>query len=160
MRMKKRMLLMTVLCIAVAQAWGQEVVDSGTCGTRTHIAWTYTDDGTLTISGEGDMLDFPPNGTPWHDYREQIKTVILEEGVTLIGRYAFENCINMDSIMLPDGMFVIQDRAFHNCSALTTLTIPVSMRGISAAAFEGCTSLTTLNYYAMECSVNASSYSK
>ena len=114
MRMKKRMLLMTVLCIAVAQAWGQEVVDSGTCGTRTHIAWTYTDDGTLTISGEGDMLDFPPNGTPWHDYREQIKTVILEEGVTLIGRYAFENCICSFTMIFY--MLAIIVEAFCDCT--------------------------------------------
>ena len=57
------------------------------------------EDGTLTISGTGDMKDYTfSSGAPWYTIRNEIKSVKIENGVTSIGCYAFFNCTNLISI--------------------------------------------------------------
>ena len=59
--MKKELLFLAALCLAAVQAWGQTTVAQGTCGAEaggSNLTWTLTSDGTLTISGTGDMADF------------------------------------------------------------------------------------------------------
>ena len=91
--MKRQFLLWAVLCLAAAQAWGQEVVDSGTCGAEgdgSNLTWTLTDDGTLTISGEGAMmLGWTYGNQPWYDCQSGINTIIIADGVTSIGGLCF-----------------------------------------------------------------------
>lgn len=63
-------------------------VASGECGKG--VFWSYDDNGTLTISGEGEMDDYTDDVygegiyTPWYDYKEKITTVIINEGITRI----------------------------------------------------------------------------
>ena len=64
------------------------------------ITSTLSDDGTLTISGTGDMPDYRfvydtnhgQTTAPWYSEREKIKKIVIENGVTSIGQYAFYNC--------------------------------------------------------------------
>lgn len=52
--------------------------------------WTLSDDGTLTISGTTDMPDyFLESDVPWNDKRNVIKKVVIEDGVSWIGNFAF-----------------------------------------------------------------------
>ena len=63
--MKKGLLFLAALCLAAVQAWGQTTEASGTCGAEaggSNLVWTLTSDGTLTISGTGDMADFSGAG--------------------------------------------------------------------------------------------------
>lgn len=62
---------------------------SGTCGDN--LTWTLDEGGTLTISGTGDMTDYN-SSAPWATIQGSIKAIVIEEGVTSIGDYAFRHC--------------------------------------------------------------------
>ena len=82
---------------------------SGTCGAQgneANVTWVLDDNGTLTISGSGAMADYNIRfvSAPWYyNYRATIKTVVIEDGVTNIGDYAFNGCVNLTLIYIPDG---------------------------------------------------------
>jgi hypothetical protein len=59
--------------------------------------------GILTIQGEGDMADWDDqNHSPWYEKRDSITGIVLEDGVTSIGAYAFKGCREATSIRIPD----------------------------------------------------------
>ena len=101
--------------------------------------------GTLTISGTGDMDDFSyPDYAPWYSSRSSIKTVIIKNGVTSIGDYAFRNCASLTSVTIPEGVTSIGAYAFHWCESLESVTIPSSVTSIGDSAFWNCDSLTSV----------------
>jgi len=84
------------------------------------ITSTLSDDGTLTISGTGNMPDFSINvnnrtTAPWDSQRDKIKTVVIKDGVTSIGKYAFFWCSGLTSITIPNSVTSIGEHAFANC---------------------------------------------
>ena len=113
--------------------------DSGKDG---NITWRLTKDGTLYISGQGDMLDYYTKGAPW--VNKTIKKVIIERGVTSIGEYAFAMCGSLESIEIPDGMTSIGKYAFNGCESLENIKIPAGVTSIGASAFDGCKSLKSI----------------
>ena len=93
---------------------------SGTCGEN--VTWTLDDEGTLTISGTGDMTDFISYYTvPWYSNRLNVKKVVIENGVTSIGARAFYESSNLTSITIGNGVNSIGDSAFCDCDALTNV---------------------------------------
>lgn len=75
-----------LLCVGVSA----ETVAEGVCGDD--LTWVLDDAGVLTISGSGEMEDYKSGSiTPWYSYRNDITTVIIEEGVTSVGNHAFDN---------------------------------------------------------------------
>ena len=90
------------------------VVESGDCGDN--LTWTLYDNGTLVISGEGDMLDYSYDA-PWSDL--DVTTVIINQGVTSIGSCAFADCISLTSVIIPASVTSIGVSAFYDCSDLT-----------------------------------------
>ena len=97
-----------------------EDTTSGQCGDN--VYWSYdTETATLTISGTGWMYDYSDsyyNGTwatsaPWGQYYNQMKTVIIEDGVTSIGDYAFYGCTSLTSVTIPDSFTYIAYNAFY-----------------------------------------------
>ena len=64
------------------------------------IEWTLSDDGTLTISGTGDMPNYSPAVAPWYSRREEIKKVVIKDGVTNVGEAAFRKFPNIVSDIL------------------------------------------------------------
>jgi len=90
---------------------------SGTCGKD--LTWTLDNGGALLISGTGTMTDFAPKGAPWYSSRNNIKTVVIEDGVTAIGTWAFNKCINLTGVTIPMSVMSIGDHAFYDCSNLT-----------------------------------------
>lgn len=118
-----------------------EIIDSGTCGSS--ITWSLDSEGTFTVSGTGTF------GSSWDDsyeepldIRRSIKTVVIEDGITKLGRGAFTSCTGMVSVSLPDGITFIDDYAFADCSALPKITIPSSVKEIGISAFSDCENLT------------------
>ena len=100
---------------------------NGSCGDN--LKWTlHIGTGILTISGYGYMQEFfyTPTGTystPWFSYRESIKTVIIKEGVTSIGNYAFVDCSKLTSVTIPSSVTSIRYGAFSNCDGLKEVHI-------------------------------------
>ena len=144
--MNKRLLSgLLVLCLIftlLPMSAFADTVASGTCGKN--LTWTLDSEGTLTISGEGKMNDFSSGGNnvaPWWD---SIKNVIVNDGVTSIGTYAFYNCNDLTNVTIPSTVTSIGRFAFYNCSNLSNVTIPNSVTSIEMSAFLGCNSLTSI----------------
>ena len=107
---------------------------------------TLSDDGTLTISGNGEMKFWNSSYVvAWDSNRKNIKNVIINNGVTSIGNFAFHGCENLINITIPDSVTSIGLCAFEYCSSLTNITIPNSVTSIGKGAFSNCTSLTSIN---------------
>ncbi len=127
-------MLLCVPLIANAQ-----IIGSGNCGAEVgNVTWTLDDEGTLTISGEGDMEDYPIFSAPWPIF---ITKLVIEPGVTSIGSYSFFLSPGLTSVTIPDGVTSIGEGAFANCDGLTSVTISNSVTCIGEGAFNSCTGL-------------------
>ena len=74
--------------------------------------------------------------------KEQIKKVVIGDGVTSIEDNAFYNCVSLEVAVIADSVTGIGEWAFENCTSLTNVTLPDSLKTIEAFAFCGCTKLT------------------
>lgn len=137
------------------------VVASGTCGDN--LTWKLTDDGTLTISGTGDMDtgtkdyntghglywldDYAVENyhAPWYNDNLNIKTIVIKNGVTNIGINAFAGCKNLTSITIPASVTSIGDVAFNDCNSLISISMPEGVTSIGKYAFFGCTHLASVS---------------
>ena len=168
--MKKRILsiLLAVLMLLSAlplgmvdTAWAissrDTVVDSGTCGGTLNnsqlMKWTLTSDGTLTISGEGNMF-----GAPWSQYKSKIKKVVIGEGVESISDNAFHYYENLRSVSLPSTLTSIGEAAFWACSSLQSITLPNNLTNIGLNAFRACHSLTQVLIPASVTNIDGSAF--
>lgn len=118
-------------------------------------------DGVLSIQGEGRVNDFVitmhDDSRLWASQANEIKTVVIGEGVTYLGSLAFYNCENITSITLPGTLTHIGGATFYGCKSLPTITFPKSLDHITtgrvpndegtqdpAGIFQQCTSLTEI----------------
>ena len=136
------------LLLAIVASTSTLFAVSGTCGDN--LTWELTADSVLTISGTGAMTNYSSwvivsTRAPWYDYRSSIKSIVLEEGVTSIGDYAFNACTGLTGeLVIPNSVTSIGDYAFRNCTGLTSVTIPNSVTSIGNYAFSGCSGLTSV----------------
>ena len=144
--MKKRILSM-VLALSMLISFMPIIASaatSGTCGDN--LTWTF-DNGTLTISGTGEMEDYyweENHRAPWFKNRESIKNVVIEEGATNISTYAFYCCSNLINITISNSVTNIESDAFATCSSLTNITIPNSVMSIEEFAIIDCDNLESI----------------
>ena len=99
---------------------------TGKCGDN--VTWTRDDEGTLTISGTGEIKN--------HAFYNNIviKRVVITYGVTGIGDEAFNYCHNLTSVTIPNSVTSIGNSAFNGCN-LASLSIPNSVTNIGEFAF-------------------------
>ncbi len=128
------------VCTVCGVSGTVNVEDSGFCGSingGTNVWWTLYDDGTIIVSGSGDMGIIDCD-------KSKIKKAIVEDGVNTMN-YAFQNCTNLISAYVPGsvilGTISFMDYAFYGCTSLTDVTISEGVTRINYHAFEGCTSL-------------------
>ena len=135
-------------------SWGitasAEETGAGTeSGTQTwkedNLTWTLSADGTtMTISGSGAMKNYITDDSPATQKKDNVKKVVIEDGVTSIGDFAFFYCSSLTSIEIPSGVTSIGKNAFQYCSSLTSIEIPESVISIGNNTFEHCSSLTNI----------------
>lgn len=95
----------------------------GSCGSG--VSWTL-ENGTLTISGEGDMSF--NGGTPsWSIYKDGITRVVIEDGVKFVCDGAFKGYANLKEVTFAEGVKAIGGEAFYGCTGLTSLEFPASL---------------------------------
>lgn len=135
--MKQLYLLLIILLVSLS-AYAEK---SGICGDN--LEWKLTDEGVLTITGTGEMQDWNDYSSPWYE-NESVKQVIIGDGVTTIGDWAFSYCRALTSITIPNSVTTIGDNAFESCSSLTSITIPNSVTTIGDYAFSYCRALTSV----------------
>ena len=116
--MKKRLWsailsLCLLLTMAPTVAFAAETI-TGSCGED--LTWSLDNTtGTLTISGTGAMPNYDPSNQryqPWKDNMDNIKTVVIENGVERIGQRSFQSAKNLKELTL-NGNVIIGDRAFQ-----------------------------------------------
>lgn len=117
----------------------EEEIIGGSCGNQ--AAWILVD-GTLTLYGQGGVRSYgAKTQVPWYEYREQITSIVVEDGITSLGNYQFMGCENVTSVYLSNTLRKICVNAFSTCRSLTTITIPATVTDIYAYAFNKCSSL-------------------
>ena len=123
-----------------------DMIASGECGKNgDNLTWVLTKDGTLTISGSGEMENYTDSSvTPWYSNRTKILSAVVEPGVESVGNYAFYSCLKLASVSLPGGVKSIGESAFQDCAKLTAVEIPEGVTSIGSSAFDGCSSLTSV----------------
>lgn len=90
----------------------------GTCGDN--LAWTLDNSGLFTISGSGSMLDFTATAdVPWSACTNDIKTVVINKGITSVGANCFNGCANLTDITIPKSVTVVGNSAFNGCMTQT-----------------------------------------
>ena len=110
---------------------------SGTCGEN--VNWTLDGDGTLFITGTGAMYNYKNSWgerAPWYeDYTDYITSVVISDGVTTVGDWAFYTCRKLSSVSLPDSLKSIGVRAFGETASLTSIELPSNLETIGDLAF-------------------------
>lgn len=146
--MKKRVisfLLAIVMVMGMAplvhlEAHADDYAPSGTCGEN--LTWTFKD-GTLIISGTGGMYSYravDSKKAPWYDLRAVIYDITIEDGVTSIGSFAFED-MKITNITLPDSVTSIGEKAFADCGDLSSISMPAGLTTVGRNAFYFCRNL-------------------
>lgn len=118
---------------------GTQDARNGRCGL--HADWSLSDDGTLTISGTGELYG---NYVPWENVKSSIKSVKIDEGITSLPGGAFSECKNLESVKFPDSMTEIMYMAFSGCSELKDFSVSDNIKKIGPQAFEKCKSLRSI----------------
>lgn len=113
-------------------------INTGSCGEN--LTWTLDGDGLLTISGEGEMTEYP-----WkEEYAASITSVVIQEGVTSIRGGAFSDCVNLVTVEVPNTVAAIGPNAFNYCLSLETVSIPAGVKTLEQGVFMDCPSLTQI----------------
>ncbi len=129
-----------------------------TSGITGDCTWKLDDEGTLTISGNGKMGNYYLVwGAPWE---RNIKSVIIEKGVTSIGSFAFYRCTSLTNLTISGSVTSIGDYAFSECTSLASVTIPDSVTSIGDDVFYDCTNLTSVTIGDSVTSISYSMFSK
>ena len=139
----KALAFLLILLAALTLCFSACADEEGYCGGEgdfTNLHWKLTDAGDLTITGTGKMRDFP-GSVPWgYNGHPDIKSVVIANGVTSIGKKAFRS-LDIPSIVIPGSVTSIGDSAFEDCANLGSVSIPGSVTSIGEDAFSGCSSL-------------------
>ena len=109
------------------------ITASGTCGGD--LTWELTCDSVLTIKGTGMMYEYSDWNSPWRPYKDSIKSVIIEEGVTTISTAAFRDHGHLQSCILPSTIESIGNEAFCFCFQLMYIEIPPSCTSFGDGSF-------------------------
>jgi len=144
-------MVMTVFALSAVISVNAEEY-SGMCGDD--LTWSLdTSTGVLEISGTGDMYNYTSErvgvsnrtSAPWGTYVSGVKSVVIDDGVTCIGDYAFFKCNVMTNILIGEDVKSIGKYAFQDCVRLTEITIPDSVTYIGNYSFNYCKQITEIS---------------
>lgn len=113
------------------------VLDNGECSASGTVIWNFYEDGTLIIDGEGEMLSYTEfSQVPYGKYfeNEEVKKVVIADGITQIGDYAFCFC-SAETIELPVSLKKIGSYSFYGMSKAQNITLPQNLKSVGECAF-------------------------
>lgn len=123
----------------------EELIASGIC-VATNGKWKITKDGTFTLYGNDRPED--KNFYTWSPYADQVKKIVIENGIVYIPIGAFFGFRHVTEVILADSVEAIAKDAFSNCYELSKITIPRKVKELNEGTFAGCSKLTTLSFAA------------
>ena len=103
--------------------------------------WVLDRSGTLTVRRNIDIY----SKFMIRDYREYVKKIVVEEGVTLLPSMFFSQCTNLEEVILPDSLLTIENSCFESCGSLRKIDLPKNLEVIGKDVFSGCGSLEKIN---------------
>ncbi len=150
--MKKLFILITALFIFLAMPSAAEDMNRGVL--NNNIVWNLSENGTLTISGSGE-IKCDAVFTPWYRYYaghvlsaggdaqpllidRPVREVVIDEGITSIPNGFFINCSDITNVKLPKSLRKIGSEAFRGCSSLAELNLPDNLDEIGTESFAYC----------------------
>lgn len=137
-----------ILLFSFVSPVNAETIYEGKCGEN--ATFTLDNKYNLIINGEGIMDDYE-NGfdtsSVWKPYRKNIKSIIINNGITSIGKFAFCNSSILNNIFIPDSVTTIGSRSFLSCVSLTNIKLPKNLSIISDRLFAHCSCLNSINFY-------------
>ncbi len=110
----------------------------GMCGPN--ASWAFKK-GTLLITGTGETEKYVRNEdldtvqTPWWEWRDQIKTLVVGKGISRVNNYLMFRCEKLEKVTLASSVVAINYGAFKECKALKELTLPKNLAEIGSQAF-------------------------
>ncbi len=118
------------------------IVEIGTCGENIH--YVLYENGKLLLHGSGATFDYEIGQSPFWE-NENIKSLVVSDGITKLGNSLFERCRSMASASFPTSLTEIGERTFfmYNEGGLAELNLPASVTTIGEKAF-ACESLTSV----------------
>ena len=119
--MKRKLIALVILILALLLIPLMASAKSGSCGNG--LTYTLDDNGVLTIRGRGSIPDYSMtqvNGqncttAPWGN---AVKTVVMEEGVTEIGNWAFLGCRQLTDVYIPTTVISIKNNCLEECTGV------------------------------------------
>ncbi|MBQ7900460.1 MAG: leucine-rich repeat protein [Clostridia bacterium] len=149
---KYRVILYFVVILAVitAAAIASATVTSGTFTDDNGKTFSYSYNaatGNIHIGGSGAInlyVSDNPDALPWHQYRSEIKSITVSDGIIQLGRGMFEGCTSLEQINLPGSVLYIQPEVFADCTALTSAEFGDGLLTLADRVFAGCSNLQTL----------------
>ena len=150
--MKRSVIIIIVGLFVATNSFAKRTGVCGAEGDGSNLTWTLAR-GVLTISGTGAMADYDKeyskNGfitttAPWGKHSSSLKRLVINEGITYIGKCAFFYCSTIKgSLTIPNSVVTIGELAFSGCRGFTgDLTIPNSVETIGGGAFQSCSGFT------------------
>ena len=106
------------------------------------IEWLFDGPtGTLYVTGTGEMYDYSPDTTPWHEFSDLITNLVVSDGITRVGDNAFAMLKNLRRIVLPNSLITTGIGTFSGCASLRSIDLPEGMVSVNFSAFSECRSL-------------------
>ena len=152
-------LVSALFCFNISMVLG---ATSGNCGangsifqTGSNAKFNYDEKTkTLTITGSGDTKDYGDtalNRPPWYDYKAEIESVVIDEGIVTLGTLSFYGCTALKTVKFPSTLTTISGGtlnygAFRECTLLDKITLPQNITAIEPMAFRGCSSLRSITF--------------
>ena len=126
-----------------------------------NITWEIQNENTLVIIGSGEMDDYEllnnyssSSSSPWRNHSTSVTSIVIEEGITTIGTYAFSAFSNVTSVSIPSTLTEIKEEAFHGCKALSSLTLPTN-KTLSESVTIDKTAFNVAGRYGIDCNFDA-----
>ena len=146
-------ILAILMVISIIPITASAETIEGTWGEN--ITWIFNEaTGVLTISGYGEIS----GSKTWSSYSEDIKEIIIEEGITTIPNSAFYSCRALVSVKLPDSVSIINPYAFFFCTSLESVYMGIGVKTIGEYAFNLCFKLKNVYYSGTKTQWNAISF--
>ena len=138
------LVLLLALLTGTALAADEEIAGADFNDGKMH--WSISADHLLTISGSGEMPNYSSSAqAPWYSYRSQIESIIVGDGITALGDYAFYYCSTATSVSLPTSLNALGKACFLRCSELKIINIPEGVAAIPDSCFYECSSLESID---------------
>lgn len=134
------LLSLTMMASVMAVPQSVHAADEITLTVGSGVTATISEDrSTLTFSGNGAIQGAVVESGPFdYSIREQITTVVFEEGITAINCNTLQDLPNITgTLTLPSTLTTIGERAFYNAGFTGTLVIPDNVQTIGNDAFKG-----------------------